>query len=259
MLDHIRIPFFIVAIIVVVLVVGAEMGSSLLGGGFDPGVMRLQADQQLRQNSDLSDDERAGVTNDMVSQAAAAEKPPGMAIPDLALLDGLLLFSMVLMGLSLIIPEALHAKLQGIATVIVAILALLAAIVLLIKAFVELMIMVGLFLAVPFGTLAYLAIWGFFNTGGASAILAATMFLKLAFLVLLVFAHQRFLQNKGLMLMIGSTLLCSFLVGLLQGFVPVILVSITDAVGAIVVCIVVVIWAIALLIGGIISVVRAVV
>jgi hypothetical protein len=257
--DRIRLPFFILAAVAVVLVVGAEAGSSLIPGGFDPGVMRLQTDEQLRKNSDLSDDERADVTSDMVRQAAAADKPPGLAIADLALLDGLLLFSLLLMSLSMIIAKAVHAKLQGIATVIVAILALLAAIVLFFKAFIELMIMVGLFLAVPFGTLAYLAVWGFFNTGGASAVLGATMFLKLAFLVLLVFAHQRFLQEKGLMLMVASTLLCTFLIGLLHGFVPIILVSITDAVAAIIVCIVVAIWAIALLIGGIISVVRAVI
>ena len=119
--------------------------------------------------------------------------------------------------------------------------------------------MVTLFLSVPFGTIAYLALWGFFPTGTAATILSISMFLKLVFIILLVLGHQRFLQNKGLVGIIITTLLCCFIIGFLQSFVPGVLVSITDRVGAIVAVILVIVWGIFLLIGGIISVVKAIV
>src|SRR5690348_9850373 len=50
---------------------------------------------------------------------------PGMGIPYLALLDALLLFTLVLMGASLIVPERVHGRVQGLATLIGSIVALL--------------------------------------------------------------------------------------------------------------------------------------
>src|ERR1043165_3590654 len=58
--------------------------------------------------------------------------PPGLGVPYLALLDGLLLFIVILMALPLLLPDRLHAKLQGIATLIVSFLSLLGGILLLI-------------------------------------------------------------------------------------------------------------------------------
>jgi hypothetical protein len=132
-------------------------------------------------------------------------------------------------------------------------------IIMIILALVKLLIMVALFAAVPFGTIAYLAIYGFFNRGVAAGILSFGMLLKLLFAGFLVFAHPRFMQNKGLVLITLTTLVAGIIVSFLHGLVPVFLVSITDAIAAIIVGILILIWAICLLIGSVISVVKVVV
>jgi hypothetical protein len=66
------------------------------------------------------------------------------------------------MVLALVLNPNTQAKLQGIVTLILSFLLALGCIVLIILTFVKLLIMVTLFFAVPFGTLAYLAIWGSF-------------------------------------------------------------------------------------------------
>ena len=119
-------------------------------------------------------------------------------------------------------------------------------------------IMVSLFLAVPFGTLVYLALWGFFPVGKSAAILGLVLFLKLVFGALLVLAQPRFLQNKGLVLLVGTTLLCTVVLAFLHGFVPVILVSIVDDIAALIFAIIAIIWGIILLIGSIPSIWKAI-
>ena len=104
-----------------------------------------------------------------------------------------------------------------------------------ISAIVLLLLMIALLLSVPFGTIAYLAIYGFFDRGGASAVLGILLFLKLAFAACLVLAQQRFLQNRGLVLLVISSLVANIVLSFLHGLVPIILVSITDAIGAIIV------------------------
>ena len=222
--DSLRLPFFIVALICFMLVLFGEFGSLAhrLIPVDDPGT------------------------------------PPGLGVPYLALVDGLLLFIAVLMGLPLLLPDRLHAKLQGIATLIVSLLVLLGGIGLIFIALTLLMIMVSLVLAVPFGTLAYLAIYGHFATGTAQAVLSLLLLLKLVGAVCLVLAQQRFLQNKGLVLLILTSLLANLVVSFLHALVPTPLVSITDAVAAIVVAILAVIWALLLLIGSLPAIFKAI-
>ena len=257
MLDRLRLIFFILAAIVLLIVIGLELGTSFLPGSFNAATMRLQTGDTLK-NSGLSADDQKQITDQMVQQAQGSQKPPGLAIPYMALLDGVLLYAVLLMGLALLAPERILGRVQGLITLIVSIVVIVVAIILAIKAFVELMIMISLFLAVPFGTIAYLAIWGFFATGTAATLLSVSMILKLVFVVLLVLAQQRFLQNKGLVGIIITSIVCCFIIGFLQTFVPGILVSITDHIGAIVAMILVIVWGIFLLIGAVISVVKAV-
>jgi hypothetical protein len=117
--------------------------------------------------------------------------------------------------------------------------------------------MISLLLSVPFGTLAYLAIYGFFDRTAASIILSLTLLLKLGFGISLVVAQQRFLQNIGLIIIVILALVGNVLVSFLHGIVPIFLVSITDAIAAIIVAILALIWAILLLIGAIISIIKA--
>jgi hypothetical protein len=227
-LEGLRRPLFVVAVVLIVLVVLGELGSTSFLG---------VSPQPIARYRDLP--------------------TPGMGIPYLALLDGLVLFTIALITLSLVIPARLQGRVQGIVTLIVSLLVLLGSIALIFLALALLILMVSLLLAVPFGTIVYLAVYGDFDVGAARVSLAALMTLKLAFAVCLVLSQQRFLENKGLVLIILSSLLANVIVSFLHGFVPRILVSITDDVAAIVVAILAAIWALVFLIGSIPAIVKA--
>lgn len=243
MIAELRKPLFFLAVLAAGLVVLVELASPLLvGGGNVSGALAVAAAER---GVELPGD--SGVV-----------APPGRGIGYLALVDAIVLYTVALMGVSLLIPDRLHGKLQGIATVLAALVLLVVAVGLLIAAFVELTIMLALLPATPFGTLAYLAVWGFFPTGDAEVLLGLLMALKVAACVLLVLAHQRFLQNKGLVLLLATSLVCTVLLTFLHGLVPGFLVSITDGIGAIVIAVLAVIWGLVLLVGSIPSVVKAV-
>lgn len=245
-MDRLRKPFFIASLVCLVLAVLVELGSPLLLPTQAPNPSEIPLDREAQD---------AGVSVGAIIQLQQDNPPtPGLSIPYLALLDGLLLLTLGLMGASLLIPERVHGRVQGLATLIGAIVALLAGLVMLLAAIALLFLMVGLFTAVPFGTIAYLAVWGFFNRAGASGTLGLLMLLKVVAAVCLVVAHPRFLQNKGLVLLVLTSLLANAIVSFLHGFVPIVLVSITDALGAIIVAILALIWAVVLLIGSLVSI-----
>lgn len=240
---ELRKPFFVVAIVAIALVVLVELGAPLLLGGGD-------ASAALRG--------QAGKLGVDVPGASGVTQPPGRGIPYLALVDVILLYTAVLMGIGLVLPDRLHGRVQGAITLIGSIILIIVAFIMLIIAFIEVLIMLALVAAAPFGTLAYLAVWGFFPRGDAAVLLSLLMFLKLAFCAFLVLAHQRFLQNKGLVLLVLTSLLCTLIVAFLHGLVPIILVSIVDDIAAIIFAILAIIWGIVLLIGSIPAVVKAI-
>lgn len=179
---------------------------------------------------------------------------PGLGIPYLALVDGILAYSLALMVLALVLPENIQAKLQGIVSVILMFFLALGTIVLIFVALAKLLLMVGLFFAPIFGTAAYFALWGSFPKGAAAVILTLLMLLKIVASILLPIAHQRFLNDKGLILLVATSLVATIIVSFLHGLVPGPLVSITDALAAIIVGILALIWAVVVLIGSIIAV-----
>jgi hypothetical protein len=240
-MERLRVPFFVIAIAAMILVVLMEIGSPFLIGGYDVGA------QISQQAGDL------GVS----VPAGGHSAPPGLGIPYLALVDGIALYTVVLMGVGLIIPERLQGRVQGVITLIFSILLILGALVLLFIALAKLIAMVTLLLAFPFGTIAYLIIWGSFPRDQAAVVLSLLMFLKLVFAGCLLAAQQRFIQNKGLVALVLTSLICNIVVAFLHGLVPGILVSILDALAAIVLAIVGIIWAIVLLIGSIPAIVKA--
>lgn len=183
---------------------------------------------------------------------------PGVGITSLAFLDGIVLFAAALMTVGLLLPDRIQGRIQGIATLIFAILLLLSAIVALFKWLGELLLMVSLLLAVPFGTLVYVAAYGHFDRAGAGITLSFLMTLQLAFVVCLVLAQQRFLQDRSLVLIVLTALLGTVVVSLLHGLVPGFLASITDAIGALIVAVLAIIWTIVLLLFSIPGIVRAV-
>jgi hypothetical protein len=241
-MNELRTPFFVVALVLMALVVLVEVGSPLILGGGPAGAALVDQGDEL------------GV---QVQDVDSVEEPPGRGISYLVLVDGILLYTVVLMGVALLIPDRVHARIQGVVTLIGSIILIIVALILAIIAFIELLVMVTLLAAAPFGTIAYLAIWGFFPRGDAAVLLSLLMFLKLAFCVFLVLANQRFLLMKGLMLLVLTSLVCNLLIAFLHGLVPIILVSIFDDIGALIVAIIAMIWGIILLILSIPSIVAS--
>src|SRR5688572_21318015 len=236
-MDRLRAPFFFISLLALGLVVLVETGSSFLLG--------LQP--AMGAAADLGADVPPG----------APESAGGLAISYLALIDVIVLFTVALMAVGIIFSKRLHARSQGIITLIGAIVLIIVAIVLLFLAIAQLILMVTLLLAFPFGTIAYLIIWGSFPRGEAAVVLSLIMFLKVVAIAFLIAAQQRFLQNKGLVLLMITSLLGNVVAVFLHGLVPGILVSITDDIAGIVFAIVAIIWAIILIIGSIPAIVRA--
>jgi len=227
MLDTLRKPFLVVALILLALAVLAELGSGIY----------IDADAQ--------------------NAAQYAVDDPGLGISYLAILDGLVLFTIILIGAPLVISDRVQGRIQGIVTFIAALLALVGAVVMIFAALGLLLLMVSLLLAVPFGTLVYMAKYAAFAKTPAAVTLSLIMGLKLGFAVFLVLAHQRFLENKGLVLIILTSFLATIILSFLHGIPPRFLVSITDGIGAIIIALLAAIWALFYLVGSIPAIIKA--
>jgi len=254
--DSLRKPFLVAALLVVLVAFLCCLGSSLVTGP-PPFADRVNQTLTNPQTVALLDrfDIDAGDARDTLSDTRP-ENPPGMGIPALALIEGLLLLVLIITAAPLLIGERITGILTGGVSIIGGLVALLAAIATAIVSFTALMLMVSLLLSAPFGTLAYLAIFGSFDTGGAALFTSLVLGLTLAGLVLLVLAQQRFLKGKGLLLLLLTAALLTFVTALLHSIVPGFLVSITDGLAALITAIVSAIWALLVLIGGIVSAVR---
>jgi hypothetical protein len=205
-----------------------------------------------------------GISPASVDQARARIPPgsrselerPGLGISYLAMFDALLLVTYLFIAATVLLPERSLAPAGAATTLIVSLLVLIASVIGFFAALGLTLTMVGLLLALPFGTIVYLAIWGSFPVGAAAATLGVILFCKLAFGVCLLIANPRFLQNKLLVILAGFSLLCSVIVSFLQGLPPGILASITDGIAAIVVAVISIIFAIVLLVRAIIAIVK---
>jgi hypothetical protein len=141
---------------------------------------------------------------------------PGIGISYVAVLDLLLLYTLALLGLDAVAPtRGVVARLQGIVTFILSLLGLLAVIALIFVALNLLALMVSLLLAVPFGTLIYLGLWGDFAIDQARVLLGSIMLLKLIGVALLLLSRPLFLKNKGFMLLMITSVGATFALGFL--------------------------------------------
>ena len=265
-MQELRKPFFYLAIALCVIVILVELGATAIlvaiSGATTNATEAVSSIAQ--QANDFGDPEVSGAFSDLsqsekdkMGTLADQENPPGLGIPYLALIDGVLVLTIGLMGVALLAPPDVYSRVHGLVSCFTSCLMVLGGIVMIITAILLLFLMVGLLLAVPFGTLAYLALYGFFPRGGASVTLGLLMALKLGFAVSLILAQQRFLQNKALVLMVASSIICNVIVSFLHAFVPGILVSITDAIAGIIVALCGVIWAVFVLINAIPAILKA--
>src|SRR5215470_18407230 len=120
-MERLKTPFFFVAVAAMTLVVLLEIGGGFLLAGHDVGgTISGQA------------------ANVGVSVPPGGQTPPGLGIGYLALVDGIALFTMLLMGIGLVVPPKLQGRLQAVVTLIFSILLILGALVLLFVAIVKL-------------------------------------------------------------------------------------------------------------------------
>lgn len=247
-MDRLRVPFFIAALALLVIIVGGELGAQLIPVPASVQAAANQASSDLDSRSDYPK---------LNGKTMNVPEGTGAAIPAMALYDGLLLFTLATIALDLFTNQKVPIAVQSGATVVFTIIIIIAAITAILATLALVLFMVGLFLAAPFGTIAYLIAFGFFDRSAASVTLSVLMTFKVAFVVCLFLAQQRFLQNITLLLMIATSFVANIIISFLHGLVPIILVSITDGVAAIVVGIIAAIWALVILIPSIISVIKA--
>ena len=232
-----RRPFFVAAIVVSAIVVLVELTLARLVGGGQAGTATVP---------------------DAPESSLSAVETPGSGIPYLALVDGLLLFTLVLLGLGLVVSHRLLGRIQGVVTLVVCLLWILGGLLLALLAVAQLLLMVGLFVAVPFGTLAYLAIWGFFPADDAAVVLGLLLTLKIALAVLLLLAQQRFLSVRGLVVLVAVSFGLQLVLGLLHSVLPGPVVAIGDQLWAVVTAVVAIIWALIMLIAAIPAIINAI-
>lgn len=218
---ELRRPFLVAAFILAIVVVAIE-----LGAGFATAFLKLGS-------------------------------PPGIGIPSLVLVDGVLAYTLGLMVASLVVPERVVGRVQGVVTLIVSIVVLLGSITLVFVAITLLLLMIGL-LASFFGAAIYFAVFADFPRDAAALILGTLLTLKVVMAACLVLAHQRFIENKGLVVLVLLSLVLNVVIAFLHDLPPGFLTSITDAVAAIIVAIVAIVWSVLLLIGAVIAVLRAI-
>jgi len=184
---------------------------------------------------------------------------PGVGIRSLIFVDCVLLYALALIAVDLLPAfRTVFARVQGILTLILSLIGLILDIIFLFIAITLVLLMIALLLAAPFGTIAYLAIWGSFDVSGLRATLGLVMLLKLVGAVVAVISHPALLKNKGFVLLLASSLLAAFLLGFLVAFPPSILASITDVIGGIIALVIALIWMLFYLIFSIVAVIRAV-
>ena len=251
--DEPRGPLFVVAIILMVVVVGLELGSQFVTKPphqADRAAKVLTLPGVAAMTSGAQPD-RAEVAD----QAAGHPQPAGLAIGYQALVDGLLLVMVVLAGFALRSADPDAGSALGAASLTAAMVAILGGIFMVDVAVGRLRSVVALFLSPPSGTLIYLTLFGFFNRYRSFVVLGVLVVAKLAFCVVLMEADHRFTRFRLLVgLMVTSVVMTVLVVGLLS-VVPLTMVSITDSIAAVVVTVVGVVWAVVLLIASMSAVV----
>jgi hypothetical protein len=176
---------------------------------------------------------------------------PGLGITSLAAVDALLTMTLAVVASGAVgLSPTVVARTSGCVTAIVGFLTLLASLAMAFVSLGLLLLMVGLLVATPFGTLVYLAVFGSFARGPASVTLGFLLLLKMAAAIVEVLGNQYALKSKSLILLFATSIGLTFLLSFLHGLPPRFLVSITDAIGAIAGYVLAVIWAIFYLVGG---------
>ena len=194
-----------------------------------------------------------------LARVAGPLQTPGIAIGYLSIIDIMIAHTIALMALQLVLPRSLMGRIQGPVTLLLSLVGIfIVLLVLVIGSFMLLMLMLTLLLAVPFGTIAYLAAWGHFAVKAAAATLLLLMLLKIGFAILLALSHQSFLQHKGLLFITAASIGLTWVVGFVHAFVPRFLASIADALAALVIAVIGLVWLILLFVGSLVATIQSI-
>jgi len=239
----IRRTFLIISFVMMALVLVLELAAPhLVGGGTVTGVAAIAISVG---------DEGTG------AEVASIDEPPGRGISYLAFVDVALVFLLGQYLLSQVLTGRVHGRVTGIGTLVGSFVMIFVALIALIIAIIEIVIMISLFFAFPFGTAAYMAIWGGFPRGQAAALLSALLVLQIVSLILLVLAQPKMLQQRGFVILAVLALVLKLVLSFLHAFVPRPLVAIADDLGAIINSLIGLVLAIVFLIVSIPSIVKA--
>lgn len=247
-----RQPLQLVAVVLLAIVVCAEVGSGLVR--LPSAADRGELERSMR--AEGLDDDEIDDAFDELDTLAEADSPPGRALPALGIVDGLWLLTLLGLLAASVLDHGVQGRIAAPVTLVVSLLLVVGGIVVLFQLVALLFLMLGLFLAAPFGTIAYLARWGGFPRGTAQALLGATLLGKLAVVGLMAASWPRVLREKGYMALVVTSVVLHLVIGFLHGFGPVVITSITDAVAAIVVTIVGIVWAVVVLVGSLVGALR---
>lgn len=255
-LDALRRPFLVAALLCVVASFCICLGAPLLAvpPPFDARVDNVLSNPQTQDLLDAFDLDADDVGDALAD--ASPDSPPGLGIPALALINAVLVLVLALTAARLLIGDRAVGAVQGIVSVVVGLMGLLCAVGVALASFTALLAMVSLLVSAPFGTLAYLAVFGSFPVGSAAVLVGLILVLQLSGLACLALAQQRFLTSKGLVLLFASAAALTIVTGLLHGFVPGFLASITDALAALISAVVAAVWFVLQLVLGIVAVLR---
>ncbi|WPD22671.1 MAG: hypothetical protein SD837_21105 [Candidatus Electrothrix scaldis] len=168
---------------------------------------------------------------------------PGMGIKSMVLIDGILLYSWSVIKLGAFLSEKVLTPAVKICNFLFFLAMLIFSFVIIGRAVTQLMLMISLLLAVPFGTIVYMVKYAEFQTTTALAILGMLFALKLSFTASLVVGEKRLFEDyRTFLLLLLFSFIANFLINFLHAIAPGFLVSITDAVAAIVVAVIAIIW-----------------
>ena len=181
----------------------------------------------------------------------------GLGIPADALMSLWLFIAVALILVGTIPKKGLVPVITGLVNLVAGIIILFLSLGVIFGAIAKLLLMLGLLVAFPFGPLIYLALFGWFARSAAAGTLGFALVAKAATGVLLVLGSRSMLKVPSMVLLILSAVVCGIIVTFLHAIVPLPLVSITDSIAAIIVGIIVLIWSIFFLIGGIVQLITA--
>jgi hypothetical protein len=179
----------------------------------------------------------------LLLEFAAACK--SMGATGLAFFDLLVLMTIFLIAAPLVFTNAVVGRTQGLVTFICAIFILILA---LIGVLASIALLYTMMSAMSFPP-SYLAVFARFPVSDVAPFLAFAMLLKFAFCGLMLLAQQKFIENRGLVIIVAMSLGGSALLGFLHAM-PRIIVYVTDDIGAIILFIVVLIRAIGFIRGS---------